>query len=99
MAEEKKTTLEEAAKKHSCYDEDCEGAWYEPIVRNAFIAGAEWQKEQMLKDAVEGKVVELEGTPMTLTCSVQLKELNEALQPLGVKDGGKVKVIIIKSDD
>ena len=40
--------LEEAAKKHSCYDEDCEGAWYEPIVRNGFIAGAKWQKEQMI---------------------------------------------------
>lgn len=41
--------LEEAARKHSCYDEDCEGAWYEPIVRNAFIAGAKWQEEQNLK--------------------------------------------------
>jgi len=48
--------LEEAAKKHSCYDEDCEGVWYEPIVRNAFIAGAKWQKEQMMKGAKDGYV-------------------------------------------
>ena len=38
--------LNEAAKQHSCYEEDCENTFYEPIVRNAFIAGAEWQKEQ-----------------------------------------------------
>ena len=45
--------LEEASRKHSCYDEDCEGAWYEPIVRNAFIAGAKWQKENDEKELSE----------------------------------------------
>ena len=45
--------LEEAAKKHLCYDEDCKGAWYEPIVRNAFIAGAKWQKAQSDKELSE----------------------------------------------
>lgn len=34
--------IEEAAKKHSCYDEDCEGAFYELIVRHAFIEGADF---------------------------------------------------------
>ena len=53
--------LEEAAKKHSCYDEDCENTFYEPIVRNAFIAGAEWgrkkeqeRQERMVRNYMEG---------------------------------------------
>ena len=58
--------------------------------------GAKWQKGQMLKEAVEGKVVELRETYKDLSISVGAKELNEVLQPLGVKDGDKVKVIIVK---
>ena len=55
-------------------------------------------KEQMLKEAVEGKVVNLAETYKDLTISVEGKELNEVLQPLGVEDGDKVKIIIIKED-
>ena len=58
-------------------------------------AGAYWHKAQKLKDAVDGKVVNLADTYDDLTISVEGKELNEALQPLGVKDGDKVKVIIV----
>lgn len=56
--------------------------------------------EEMLKDAamVEGNVLELGETYKDLTISVEGKELNEALHPLGVKDGDKVKVIIVKED-
>lgn len=60
------------------------------------VKTAKWQKEQMLKDAVEGKAVELGETYKDLSISVGGKELNEVLQPLGVKDGDKVKVIIMK---
>ena len=69
---------------------------YNPVAEEDFIAGARWQKEQMLKEAVEGKVVELGETYKDLSISVGGKELNEVLQPLGVKDGDKVKVIIVK---
>ena len=53
--------------------------------------------EDMLKDAamVEGNVLELGETYKDLTISVEGKELNEALQPLGVEDGDKVKIIIV----
>lgn len=56
--------------------------------------------EEMLKEAamVEGKVVNLADTYFDLSVSVEGKELNEALQPLGVKDGDRVRVIIIKED-
>ena len=79
--------LKEAAKKHSCYNEDCEGAFYEPIVRNAFIAGANWQKEQMMKDAIEARVISNEG----ISCPI----LNE-IHRLGLEEGDKVKLIIVK---
>lgn len=101
--------LEEAARKHSCYDEDCKGAWYEPIVRNAYIAGAKWQKEQeekelsekiasayqlgladkekmMMKEAVEGRVVDA-GIFATYNTPVEYTH-----------SGDKVKIIIVKED-
>jgi hypothetical protein len=57
--------------------------------------------EEMLKAAamVEGKVVNLADTYFDLSVSVVGKELNEALQPLGVKDGDRVRVIIIKEEE
>lgn len=60
--------------------------------------GRRLERQDMLKDAVEGKVVKLADTYDDLTISVEGKELNEALQPLGVKDGDKVKIIIVKED-
>lgn len=100
--EQSSEDLEEAAEKQvnealfkwSYDDED----GIEQYVYDSFIAGAEWHREQMLKDAVEGKVVELGGTYKDLTISVEGKELNEALQPLGVKDGDRVRVMIVKED-
>ena len=53
----------------------------------AFIAGAEWQKEQMLKDAVEGEVIEdLHG---------QRYVKSEAVDGTKFKFGDKVKILII----
>ena len=78
---------------HIWNDHDVEFAY-----RDGIIEGAEWQKEQMLKEAVEGKVVELGETYKDLSISVKAKELNEVLQPLGLKDGDKVKIVIVKED-
>jgi len=55
-------------------------------------------KEQMLKDAVEGEVVNLADTYEDFTVSIEGKVLDEVLKPLGVKDGDRVRVIIIKED-
>ena len=77
--------LEDAAEKyrsdlHKMGDDiDEEGCMYRNVPRDAFIAGAEWQKYQMLKDAVEGKVVELGETYKDLTLSAEAKELNGVL--------------------
>lgn len=52
--------------------------------------------EDMHKAAamVEGNVLELGETYKDLTISVEGKELNEALQPLGAKEGDRVRMII-----
>ena len=62
---------------------------------NDFIAGAEWQKAKMM----EGTVIELGETYKDLSLSVNAKELNQVLQPLGVGDGDKVKIIIVKEEE
>lgn len=54
LSEEPDKSLEEAAYKYSF---DSRPSVYGQVdVIDAFKAGAEWQKQQMLKDAVEGKV-------------------------------------------
>lgn len=86
--------LEEAAKKHSCYDEDCEGAWYEPIVRNAFIAGAKWDRQQMMREAVEGVVCY--GSKGAYIETDFLGEYNTDVYG---NPGDKVRVIVCKKEE
>ena len=54
----------------------------------AFKAGANWQKQQMMKDAMEGKVVV--DSENDWQCIRIFKRVN--------KIGDKVKLIIIKED-
>ena len=56
LEEEPDKSLDEAAERFArFYDQGtCDG-----IIQDGFIAGAEWQKEQMLKEAVEGEAEEL----------------------------------------
>lgn len=54
-----------------------------------FIAGAEWQKEQMMKDAVEGEI----GYWNQRGLSIQL---DQSLERLGYDEDTKVKIIIVK---
>lgn len=64
---------------------------------DGFIAGAKWQKEQMLKDAVEGEVCILPGR----ATYVEEKD-NESLKQYLLdhfKDGDKVRVIIVKEEE
>jgi len=54
MAEEKKTTLEEAAISH--LDSIFGKGKHDDFYIQLFIAGAEWKEQDMLKDAVKGTV-------------------------------------------
>lgn len=53
---------------------------------------AQWQKEQMIKDAIECHIDYYDGPILNFT----QKQLDDALEKNGAKIGDKVKVIIIK---
>lgn len=57
--------------------------------RESFIAGAKWQKEQMMKEAVEGKIIFL----LNGDVAVNIGDTDE------YKLGQKVRVIICKKED
>lgn len=83
--------LEELASKYSCYDEDCEGAFYEPMVRTAFKDGAKWMREKLMKEAVESEVKSYVGGD-GLYVEVDLTGTTKFIL------GQKVKVIVIKEE-
>ena len=60
----------------------------ETLLAEAFIAGAEWQKEQMLKDAVEGKVF----------MSFAPGHNQMVMADVDLPTNTKVKLIIVKED-
>lgn len=60
----------------------------------AFIDGAKWQKEQIMKDAIKGTVDWLDGPFLNFT----QKEQDDALERIGAKIGDKVKIVIIKEE-
>ena len=91
------TSLEEAAderaRKIYPYEGGTKGLICEnaiPIYTAGFIAGAECQKEQMLKDAVEGEVI------YDLGGFFRIK--SEAIDGAKYKVGSWVKLIIVKED-
>lgn len=54
LSEEPSENLEEAAESHTFFAANQPGQeWETHDVTDAFIAGAEWQKSQMMKEAVE----------------------------------------------
>ena len=89
LPEKPSEDLEEAANIYA----NKQGLELKPFARRFFIAGANWQKEQLMKSATNGCYIKrnkytkqnvLNG--LSVTC--------EAIQKF--KDGDKVKVIIVK---
>ena len=66
------------------------------IQRQAFIAGAEWQKVQLLKDAVERTVKIDSGGYPYIDITAELYDYEHDV-PLA-KEGELVKIIIVKKD-
>lgn len=76
---------------HDCLEvETNEPLYYPEAMKYAFIAGAKWQKEQMLKDAVECKVFNY-GLP-------QYPGIFTTLPDGEYNEGDKVRIIIVKED-
>ena len=85
--------LEKAAKAYSNNLDNICGSIGEQT-RNTFKAGAKWQKEQMMKETIDGYVIEdiEEGNgDFLLSCEYLPKNI-------GLVDQQKVKVIVIKED-
>ena len=82
--------LDEAAEKYvsTLCDRADEGLRIDTTLESAFIAGAKWQKEQMMKEAVEGEVF-LNPYP-----TISLDDCKD----YDFKDGDKVRIIIIKEE-
>lgn len=86
--------LEEAADEYAGVNYDCEteaDAFYHHIETESFKAGAEWQKTQMMKEAVEGYVNYYEDSGGILMAEAQVG------CPYHI--GDKVKIIILKDDN
>lgn len=84
--------LEEAAKMYA----KKESYGYEPCnIVKTFRVGAKWQKQQMMKNAKEGVITfDYYGDDdKTYGC---IAHDSFSLEELGLKDGDKVKLIIIK---
>lgn len=87
--------LEETAEKwvfENCFDCDIVG---EHRANDAFIAGAKWQKGQMMKEAV----CYIAQPDITATGNIVIPFIRigyMALSRYGIKVGDKVRIIIIK---
>lgn len=65
-------------------------SWVQDAMIQSCKAGAKWQKEQMMKEAVEGEVVKDINNKLAVTA----KNVNLD----GFKFGEKVRIIIVKED-
>lgn len=88
--------LEKAAEEYACSwrEEGNKGVrelFPKPAYR-AFIAGAEWQKQQMLKEAVEG---EIQMRYSGCLCAKTIRAINEDK----FKFGDKVRIVVLKEEE
>ncbi len=87
------TNLDEVAQKVEDYYDVGEEHGYlcchRGDIKDAFKAGVEWQKEQMLKDAVE-------GTVMDFSSNQPRPQVDVLLDPHKYHTGDKVRIIIVK---
>lgn len=97
LSEEPDKSLEEAAMDAICMAFGCDPAYYGNKAEfsvtelyQLFIAGAKWQKDQMLKEAVEGFIFQSED--------YYPKELI-ARYDGELKHGDKVRIIVLPKED
>ena len=91
--EEPSKDLEEAAKFYAATHTEFFDSEGKPHVTPAFIAGAKWQEEQIMKDAIEREVKEEAGGYPYIDATELYDYDND--KPLA-KAGDKIKVVFIK---
>ena len=101
LSEEPDKSLEEAARRYAIptYMKDVDENFldeypYDPVAEKAFIAGAEWHKSQMLKDAMEGEVYDYGGGSFGLIA----RWLDMPNEPV-FKGGEKVRIVVLKAEE
>lgn len=92
--------LEEAAEEYR--KGVCEHPMYYAYTKQCFIAGAKWQKEQMMSEAAEGSITSANGA-LGYDIAAFLFDENHRYTILlphkeGRKHGDKVRIIIVKED-
>lgn len=68
--------------------------WETQDIVDAFIAGAKWQKEQMLKEAVEGRIHRV-----GFHNAVYIKEPEWTKILDGMNEGDKIRILCLKEDE
>lgn len=96
LSEEPNKSLEEAAEKYATeWRQNPDGSAWKPYFEKsaikAFKAGAEWQKNQMMKEAVEGYVT------LTLTGVRTVAATIKEGDNIGISE--KVRIIIVKEGE
>lgn len=65
-------------------------------ITNAFITGAKWQRQQLIKDAIK---TDVKADKDGLYTDESWDEMNELLQKIGAKAGDKVYICIIRQEE
>lgn len=65
---------------------------YDPVAERAFIAGAKWDRSQMMQEAVE-------GTVMDFSSNQPRPQVDVYVDPNKYCTGDKVRIIIVKEDE
>ena len=99
-----KNNLEKAAREYSVENpiehevQDIDESYYLQKPKQDFIAGVNWQKEQMLKDTVDADTVfDYYDNQNRLYVSILATDV--LAKKYSLKDGDKVKIIIVKEEE
>lgn len=94
-------TKEEAEREQDFVDKILLGEHRQPTFSDAIEYGAQWQKQQMMKDLLVGYVClnqTAHNEEIPDHCIITNEEPKEIFDKRGLKEGDLVKIIIIKED-
>lgn len=92
--------LEEEIIRYIGYPQEIDEDVSTTMIRKAARHFAQWQKQQMMKDAVDGEILAIEDCNYSMNSHTHLEMYVDEVKLIekGFKDGDKVKLIIIKED-